>query len=77
MLSEQDRKEMFEDAMSKERQRAFEEAAKRAEAIEQRYLMSLTPDKVIDFLMNVQEVTGSFPISKKVSTGIETSNFRL
>ena len=42
------------------------ERDKKAKEFIQKYWASLTVDKVIEFLMNVQKVTGPFPISKDV-----------
>ena len=75
MLSEQEKKEMLEDALSKKRREAFEAADKKGEPFVRKYTSSLTVDKVISFLMNAQKVTGPFPISK--TTHSTTRNFRL
>lgn len=75
MLSKQEKKEMLEDTLSKERREAFAKADKRAEPFVQKYLLSLTADKVIEFLMNAQKIRGPFPISKTVVT--DPYNFRL
>ena len=75
MLSEQEKKEMLEDALSKKRRKSFEIADKKAEMFTQKYLSSLTVDKVIGFLMNAQKVTGSFPVSKTVP--LAPCNFKL
>ena len=75
MLSEQEKKEMLEDALSVKRRKGFEAADKKAEKIYKKYLSSLTADKVIKFLMDTQKVTGPFPVSKAVPTG--RRNFRL
>jgi len=64
MLSNQEKKEMLKDALSRKRRMAFETADKKAQPFIQEQLSSLTVDRVIDFLMNVQKVTGPFPISK-------------
>ena len=75
MLSEREKKEMLEDALSRKRREGFEMADKKAELFIQKRLLSLTADKVIKFLMDTQKVTGPFPISKTVLT--TTRNFRL
>ena len=75
MLSEQEKKEMLEDAVSKKRQKAFEEADKRVEVFMRRHLTSITADKAIKFLMDTQEAIGPFPVSKEITTN--SSNFRL
>lgn len=66
MLSEREKKEMLEDALSAKRRKGFEAADKKAAKIYKKYLSSLTVDKVIKFLMDAQKVTGPFPISKIV-----------
>jgi len=66
MLSEQEKKEMLEDAVSAKRRKGFETADKKAAKVYKRYLSSLTADKVIKFLMDTQKVTGPFPISKVI-----------
>jgi len=71
MLSEREKKEMLEDALSAKRRKGFEIADKRAEKICKKHLSSLTPDKVIRFLMDAQKVTGPFPVSKIVPVFLE------
>ena len=66
MLSEREKKEMLEDALSKRRRKGFEMADKKAEPFVRKHLLSLTVDKVIKFLANAQKVTGPFPVSKIV-----------
>ncbi len=75
MLSEQDKKEMLEDALSEDRRKAFEEADRRAEVFTKKYQASMTADKAIKFLMDTQELIGPFPISKIVSNS--SQNFKL
>ena len=66
MLSEEEKKEILEDALSEKRRKAFEEADRRAEEFVRKYRPRLTVDGVIAFLMNAQKVTGPFPISREV-----------
>ena len=66
MLSEQEKKEILEDSVSLERKKSFEIADEKASVFFQKYLASLTVDKVIKFLMDTQDVTGPFPISKTI-----------
>ena len=68
MLSEREKKEMLEDALSVKRRKGFEAADKKAAKIYKKYLSSLTADKVIKFLMDTQKVTGPFPVSKTIPT---------
>jgi len=75
MLSEEEKKEMLEDVFSKERQRVFEAADKKAERFVQKQLLGLTVDKIIKFLKDAQTARGPFPISKTVPPN--TYNFRL
>ncbi len=75
MLSEQEKKEILEDALSAKRRRGFEIVDKRAEKFSKRHLSSLTADKIIKFLMDTQGVTGPFPVSKDIPVSL--GNFRL
>ena len=68
MLDEEQKREMLEDASSKKRRKAFEEADKKAEEFIKKNRRLVTVDKVIDFLMHAQEITGPFPISKETPT---------
>ena len=68
MLSEEEKREMLEDALSEKRRKAFEEADKRAEELAREYWPSLSVENVIEFLMNAQGIIGSFPISKEIPT---------
>lgn len=75
MLSENEKKEISEDALSKSRQKSFEIADEKANAFFQKYPVSITVDRVIAFLMDVQDVAGPFPISKTIPTA--PFNFKL
>lgn len=75
MLSEQEKKEMLQDALSKQRRMAFEAGEKKAKILVKKYLSSLTVDKVIKFLMDAQKITGPFPIP--TTTPTPPYNFRL
>jgi len=75
MLSEKEKKEMLEDALSEERRKAFEKADKKAEEFIQKCQSLLAVDRVVKFLMDAQEVTGPFPVSKAVPS--PPFNFRL
>ena len=73
MLSEREKKEMLEDALSAKRRKGFETADKKAAKFYKRYQSSLTADRVIKFLMDTQRVTGPFPVSKIVPTFVGKS----
>jgi len=75
MFSEQEKKEILEDALSAKRRRGFEIADKKAEKFSKKHLLSLTADRIIKFLMDTQRVTGPFPVSKDIPVSL--GNFRL
>lgn len=64
MLSEREKKEMLEDALSLKRREEFEIADEKAEVINRKHISYITADTVIKFLMDTQKVTGPFPVSK-------------
>lgn len=67
MFDEEKKKEMLEDTYSEKRRKAFEEADKRAQIFIKKHWPKMTVDQVIRFLVDVQKITGPFPISKEVS----------
>jgi hypothetical protein len=60
MLSEQDKKDMLEDALSEERRKNFKTVAKLKKA-----QPPLTPKEYLDFLADVQKICGEFPVSHR------------
>ena len=61
MLSEQERREMLEDAHDDAIRRAFQASKEKCRALER----PMTLDEYIDFLQGIQEVFGPFEISRK------------
>ena len=75
MLSEEEKKELLEDALNQERQKSFKVADEKARIFAQKHPVHPTVDKIIEFLTDAQELTGPFPISKTIPTA--PFNFRL
>lgn len=62
------KKEILADAFNEERNQAFAMADKLADKYEKEHWPTVTVDHVIKFLMDVQKITGHFPISREIPT---------